>query len=110
MKYTEYKQIRDAAEEELLAIDPDEYTDEELAQVQEWLAQASLELIPQEKLLGLDETDKMLLGLSSQDVIAESVECSVGDESVHCHVVKDYPEFSIVQRDRTNDFYRINHK
>jgi len=110
MKYTSYKQIKEATEEELKKIDPEDYTDEELMQIQRWLTKASLELIPEDRLIGLNEIDKMLLGLKHSNVIGESMEYTTKDGIIDCCIVKEYPEFSIVQKNGTNDFYRINHK
>ena len=114
MKYTSYKQVREATLGELCDIDPDDYTDEELWQVQKWMIQAQQEAVSPENLIGMTSEDVELLGLDNENlmncVIGEAAEeFTIDGKKIIGRKIIDYPEFSIVKADDKNDYYRIMH-
>lgn len=114
MKYTSYKQIREATGEELCAINPDDYTDEELWQVQKWMFQAKQEFIPVEELIGMSESAAEKLGLCNENILNKVInespdEFTINGKKILGIEIITYPEFSIVKEYGKNNYYRIMH-
>ena len=112
MKYTSYKQIKEATAEKLCAIDPDDYTDEAHLQIIKWITEAAQELIPEDKLLKLTDAEKASLGLlfreDDERIVMESMdEHLLNGKKIVGKVVLDYPEFSIIMENGTGNLHRL---
>ena len=115
MKFTSYMQIRDATCEELSAIDPDEYTDEEHLQIIKWITEAAQECIPEDKLSCLSDAEKASLGLlfreDDERIVMESInEYSISGKKIVGKKVLDYPEFSFIMENDTGRLHRLMKK
>lgn len=114
MKFDTYKKVRDASMEELLKIDPDDYTDEEYKQLQLWLIQAEQEAIPKEHLLDMSDEEVALHGFDNPNVLNKvvgesSTVFSIDGKKIVGQEIITWPEFSIVKEDGKSNFYRIMH-
>lgn len=114
MKFTSYKQIREATGRELCSIDIDEYSDEEFEQVQRWLIQMKQEFTSADDLINMEDSTVSLLSLDNENILNKVISESPGKfvidgKQIFGKEIITYPEFSIIKEEGKNNFYRIMH-
>lgn len=112
MKFTSYKQLKNASREELETLNIDDYSDDELKQVETWLTEAELETLfeSQDFISGLSVMEKKWLRLNDE-VISESAENITVDldgKSISGKIAVSYPEFYIVKEDSTGRYFKVD--
>lgn len=112
MKFTSYGQLKNASREELETLNIDDYSDDELKQVETWLTEAELETLFESRdcISGLSATEKKWLRLNDE-VISESAEDIIVDldgKSIRGKVVVSYSEFYIIKEDSTGRYFKVD--
>ena len=114
MKFTTYEEFRNATEEELLDIDPEDYTDEENRQISLWFIRAKQEdaFAKLGSLDNLTNEEIVWLGLDNDhilnNIISEAPEnFSINGKTIKGRVIITRENYSIIKEDGKNNFYRI---
>lgn len=112
MKFTSYGQLKNASQEELETLKIDDYSDDELKQVETWLTEAELETLfeSEDCISGLSVTEKKWLRLNDE-VISESAEditIDLNGKSICGKVAVRYPEFYIIKEVSTGRYFKVD--
>lgn len=116
MKFTTYEQFKNAfkIDENLLDIDPEDYTDEELVNISLWFMRlkqedafehlGTLNNLTKEEIIWFGLNNKYMLN----NVISEDpTKFNIDGKIIKGREIITRDEYSIVQEDGKNNFYRI---
>ena len=112
MKFTRYRQLKNANQEELATLSIDNYTDDELKQIESWLTEAELETLfeSQDCISGLSEAEKKWLKLNDCIVseTTENTSFAINGKTVNGKIVARYPEFYIIKEDMNDRYFKVD--
>lgn len=112
MKFTSYRQLKNASQEDLSTLNIDDYTADELTQLETWLTEAELETLfeSQDCISGLTAAEKKWLKLNDY-VISETTEntsFTINGKTIKGKIVASYPEFCIIKENSNDRYFKVD--
>ena len=112
MKFTSYGQLKNASREELETLNIDDYSDDELKQVETWLTEAELETLFESRdcISDLSATEKKWLGLNDEVITeaAKDITVDLNGKSIRGKMAVSYPEFYIIKEGSTGRYFKVD--